>query len=272
MTDDRSLLRATRINPRNRADQVRDGIVELIQSGALEPGAKLPTEPQLGEMFGVGRSAIRSGVQSLVGSGLIEMRPGQGAFVRRVDVSDLVRLASGAVRLEAESAFELHEARAMIEVTSARFAARRRSDADLAAMAGAIDAYAAIAHPDDVEGRVDADIAFHAAMIEAARNRVLVTMLESISGVMREHRIQYILRSLRSERDMVVDEHRGILDAVAAADEAGAVRAIRRHMGLVWSQVRDRVDGAEARSPYEADFLSESGDASPLDVLGGTRR
>lgn len=254
--DDVTISVANRINPRNRADQVRDGIIELIQSGAIEAGTKLPTEPQLGAMFGVGRSAIRSAVQSLVGSGLVEMRPGQGAFVRRIDVAELIRLASGVVRLEADSAFELHEARAMIELTAARLAAKRRSDADLQAMSDAIDAYARIEDPDDIEGRVDADIAFHAAIIQAARNRVVVTMLESISGVIRDHRIQYILRSVKAERDMVVDEHRGILAAIAAADEAEAVRSVRRHMRLIWTQVRQRVDHPEARSPFEEDFLA----------------
>ena len=261
-SDDVAFPLANRINPRNRADQVREGIIELIQSGAIEVGAKLPTEPQLGAMFGVGRSAIRSAVQSLVGSGLVEMRPGQGAFVRRFDISGLVRLASGILQLEAESAFELHEARAMIELTAARLAAKRRSDADLRAMSDAIDAYARIKDPEDVEGRVDADIAFHAAMIQAARNRVLVTMLDSISGVIRDHRIQYILRSVKAERDMVVDEHRGILDAIAASDEAQADRCVRRHMRLIWTQVRQRVDHPEARSPFEEDFLAAVDDDS----------
>lgn len=254
--DDLTIPQPIRINPRNRADQVRDGIIELIRSGAIQAGDKLPTEPQLGEMFGVGRSAIRSAVQSLVGSGLVEMRPGQGAYVRRIDIAELVRLATGVVQLEAESAFELHEARAMIELTAARLAAKRRSDADVQAMSDAIDTYARIQDADDIEGRVDADIAFHDAMIQAARNRILVTMLESISGMIRDHRIQYILRSAKEERDMVVDEHRGILAAVAAANEEEAVRRVRRHMRLIWTQVRQRVDHPEARSPFEEDFLA----------------
>jgi DNA-binding FadR family transcriptional regulator len=123
-------------------------------------------------------------------------------------------------------------------------------------MSDAIDAYARVQDAGDVEGQVDADIAFHAAMIQATRNRVLVTMLESISGVVREHRLQYILRAKQEERDMVVDEHRGILDAIAASDDAEAVRRVRRHMRLVWTQVRERVDHPEERSPYEDDFLA----------------
>jgi DNA-binding FadR family transcriptional regulator len=150
----------------------------------------------------------------------------------------------------------------MIELTAARLAAKRRSEADLQAMSDAIDTYARIESADDIEGRVDADIAFHAAMIQAARNRILVTMLESISGMVRDHRIQYILRSVKEERDMVVDEHRGILAAVASANEQEAVRRVRRHMRLVWTQVRQRVDHPEARSPFEDDFLAAVDDPS----------
>ena len=87
------------IDARKRADQVRDSLIALIRSGELKDGEKLPTEQQLSAMFGVGRSSIREAVQSLIGLGIIEMRPGRGAYVSRMSLNDLVRMVDGAVRL-----------------------------------------------------------------------------------------------------------------------------------------------------------------------------
>lgn len=247
---------AAPIDARKRADQVRERLVSLIRDGHFREGEKLPTEPQLSQMFGVGRSSIREAVQSLIGTGLIEMRPGQGAFVRRFDVSDIVRLASGIVRLDYGSALELHEARVMLELTAARLAAHRRTDADLILMAESIERYIAAEEVGDIDGMVAEDVTFHAAMVGATRNHVLATMLESISGVMREHRRTYMLNSLDEERGLVVAEHKGILQAVAAGDQAEAVRKVRAHMRLIWNQVRRNLDHAEAARVSEEDLLA----------------
>src|SRR5687767_4941999 len=83
------------IDVRTRADQVRDAIIALIRDGELKEGDKLPTEPQLVEMFGVGRSSVRAAVQSLIGLGIVDMRPGRGAYVRRPSLDDVVRMVNG---------------------------------------------------------------------------------------------------------------------------------------------------------------------------------
>ncbi|HET8524056.1 MAG TPA: GntR family transcriptional regulator, partial [Thermomicrobiales bacterium] len=75
----RGSFAATPVDARKRADQVRDKIVEMIREGYLQEGEKLPTEPQLSEMFGVGRSSVREAVQALIGLGVVEMRSGRGA-------------------------------------------------------------------------------------------------------------------------------------------------------------------------------------------------
>jgi GntR family transcriptional repressor for pyruvate dehydrogenase complex len=250
------------IDPRKRADQVRDAIVALIRDGRLRPGEKLPTEPRLGAMFGVGRSAVRAAVQSLVGSGVIEMRPGQGAYIRRLDVSDVVRMTGSVVQLDFRSALELHEARASIELTAARLAARRRTKTDLERMRAAIDAYATAEEAGDIEGMVATDIAFHAALIGGARNRVLATMLDSISEILHEHRRQYILHADQTARGLVVSEHRGIYEAIAAADRAEAIDRVRRHLRLIWTQIRGHVEPPADALP-ERDLLELFADDLP---------
>ena len=227
----------TPIDARKRAEQVRDSLLQLIREGQLKHGDKLPTEPQLSAMFGVGRSSVREAVQSLVGLGIIEMRRGRGAFVSRVSLNDLVRMVDGAVRLEYGAALQLHEVRAMIEITGARLAATRRTDEDLEAMRVAIAEYGS--YPEDApnESLVSSDLAFHRAVIYAAHNEMLNQLLSSISGLLRQHRRQYAAANEPALRSDVVKGHNGILEAIEARDARLAASRMQTHMRSIWTQI-----------------------------------
>ena len=227
------------IDARKRADQVREKLVQLIREGHLREGEKLPTEPQLSAMFGVGRSSIREAVQSLIGLGVIEMRPGRGAYVRRLSLNDLVRMVDGAVRLEYGAALQLHEVRAMIEITAARLAAIRRIDADLARMREAILRYKFAGKSSEPDRLIDADLAFHEAIVVATHNDVLVTVQQSIRGLLREHRRQYGVAGEVDARLLVIAEHEKICAAIAAGDPIRAAKRMQEHMRIIWRQIEE---------------------------------
>jgi GntR family transcriptional repressor for pyruvate dehydrogenase complex len=262
--DDRSRQRAfslTPIDARKRAEQVRDSLLQLIREGQLKHGDKLPTEPQLSAMFGVGRSSVREAVQSLVGLGIIEMRRGRGAFVSRVSLNDLVRMMDGAVRLEYGAALQLHEVRAMIEITGARLAATRRTEEDIAAAQVAIDDYANYPVDAPNEALVSSDLAFHRAVIRAAHNEMLNQLLNSISGLLRQHRRQYAAANEPSLRDDVIKGHTAILSAITDADPRLAALRMQYHMRTIWAQIEalaihedDAVLGGQSYLPmYDED-------------------
>ena len=256
----------TPIDARKRAEQVRDSLLQLIREGQLKHGDKLPTEPQLSAMFGVGRSSVREAVQSLVGLGIIEMRRGRGAFVSRVSLNDLVRMVDGAVRLEYGAALQLHEVRAMIEITGARLAATRRTDEDLEAMRVAIAEYGS--YPEDApnESLVSSDLAFHRAVIYAAHNEMLNQLLSSISGLLRQHRRQYAAANEPALRSDVVKGHNGILEAIEARDARLAASRMQTHMRSIWTQIEqlaihedDAILGGQSYLPMydEVDEIDE---------------
>jgi DNA-binding FadR family transcriptional regulator len=242
----------TPVDSRKRADQVREGITAMIRAGQLQPGDKLPTETQLTEMFGVGRSSVREAVQSLVGLGIVEMRPGRGAFVSRVSVDDLARMFDGAVQLEFGAALQLHEVRAMIETTAARLAAVRRTEADLTAMRRANDDYANQDEHDPEDLLVEADLRFHRSIVEASHNVILAQVMTSISALLKEHRRQYASARERRFRDIVLTEHQAILDAIASGDPAAATEAVQIHMRDIWLQIEHtaRRDGDSSTIAY----------------------
>jgi DNA-binding FadR family transcriptional regulator len=227
----------TPIDARKRAEQVRDSLIALIRDGQLKDGDKLPTEPQLSAMFGVGRSSVREAVQSLVGLGIIEMRPGRGAFVSRVSLNDLVRMVDGAVRLEYSAALQMHEVRAMLEITAARLAATRRTDDDLGQMARAIDAYRQAGSKTPNDELVSSDLAFHRALVVAAHNDMMVQLLNSFSGLLREHRRQYAAATEPAMREEVIRGHEAIVEAIKLGDARAAAARMQSHMRSIWGQI-----------------------------------
>jgi len=247
------------IDPRKRADQVRDRLLEMIRSGAYQEGDQLPTEPQLMEMFGVGRSSVRAAIQALVGLGIVELRPGRGTYVRRISVSDLVNIVQGAFQLDFSSALYLHEVRAMIETTAARLAAYRRSDADLERMQQCIQDYAVAHAAKRSEEAIDADLAFHRTLVEAAGNPVLLSLLDSISGLLKEHRREYGIPGDARGRTRVIMEHDGITEAVAARDAHLAEKRVARHMRMIWDQIEAvSTDRGDAPRPDHPEWFFDS--------------
>lgn len=226
-----------RIDPRKRADQVRERLVELMRNGDFKAGDKLPTEQNLMAMFGVGRSSVRAAIQSLVALGIIELRPGLGSFVRPLSIDDVISLVQGAVQLDYSTALHLHEVRAMLETTAARLAAQRRTPGDLEEMRRQIDRYNVELDAGNLEGSIEADISFHRALVASAKNPVLISLLDSISDVLRDHRRHYGPVGIHPDLAVVTPEHVAIYEAIETRDVGQSVFRVSRHMRNIWNQI-----------------------------------
>ncbi len=110
----------------------------MIQTGQLKPGDKLDSVQQLAENFQVGRAAIREALTALRAMGLIEMKQGEGTYVREFDPAMLSFPISAAVLMNKEDVAHLLEVRKLLEVGAAGVAAKRRTDEDLRAMQSAL--------------------------------------------------------------------------------------------------------------------------------------
>lgn len=162
-------------------DQVIDQLRDEIAGGGWPVGAKIPPEPVLSETLGVGRNTVREAVRALTHAGLLESRQGDGTYVRAT--SEL----SGAVRRRLETAelVETLEVRRGLEVEAARLAATRRTDADIAAIAVALARRDAAWAAGEHAAFVEADLAFHTAVVEATHNRVLTDLYHDFSAALR---------------------------------------------------------------------------------------
>jgi DNA-binding FadR family transcriptional regulator len=202
---------------------------EEIISGVHRPDETIETEA-LEQRFGVSRTVIREAFKVLAGKGLVDSRQRRGTFVR--PERDWNKLDPDVLRWRFESADsaadlfdELHEIREMIEPPSARLAAERRAATDVEAAAEALGRMSRTIQVGDVEGFVEADVAFHAALLEASHND-LVGSLSVIIELGLRSRDALVHKSLPPPRREIT-LHRRVLDAVIAREPHEAEEAMR---------------------------------------------
>jgi DNA-binding FadR family transcriptional regulator len=189
---------------------------ELITSGEWPVGFRVPPEPELVRALGVSRNTVREGVRALVHVGMLDPRPGDGTYVR-ADTGLDAALERAARRWGALDALEV---RNMLERDAARLAAKRRDDADLAAIEAALRhrAGAQPASGDDTRAFVDADAAFHQAVVAATHNQVLIELYSRLADPLRAS----VAEVLRASDDALDGAHHALARAIRDADPAAA--------------------------------------------------
>jgi len=215
--------------------QIVEQISGMIREGKLGPGDRLPAERQLAEEFGVSRAAVREALSALGLMGLIEVRPGEGTFVRSATEELLVAPMALLLTMEHAEALglELLEIRVALEAEASRLAAERRTPEDLAAMEAALDR---MVEDLDTGGEgVEADWLLHHAVAAAAGNSVMLQIMRSLQDSMLESLGRYRSALLRipSMGQTLLEEHRGIYEAIRDKDSDLAYTRMRAHIDRV---------------------------------------
>ena len=212
---------------------VVQGIQEMIVSGEIAPGDRLPVEPLLAERFDVSRGSLREGVRALVAMGILETRQGSGTTVTSLDPHLLLRpLVFWAGIQGGESSRDLHVVRRALEVESAATAAARRTDADVDQLTALLDVGEPAVRSIDHEAAMAVDLEFHLRLATISGNPILIALLEALSRpTLRTRMWQSIHRSGRLETTH--HEHHAVLSAVAAGDPISAHAAMHTHLAQV---------------------------------------
>jgi DNA-binding FadR family transcriptional regulator len=212
-------------------------LVADIACGALPEGARLPRELELAESFGVSRGVARECLRSLEERGLVRVKHGSGATVRPASEWDMLNPDVIAAVLGGEQGARLLgdylECRRLLEIEAAGLAARRATQADLVALAEALERMTAAAvqtagGPSAEDRFHDADVAFHRAVIHATGNHALGRMTEPVHRALAAARRPLARPEHRLERSL--PEHRRILAAIADRDPESAREAMRDHL------------------------------------------
>jgi GntR family transcriptional repressor for pyruvate dehydrogenase complex len=224
------------------AAEVARRLVDYLLSGGVEPGCRMPSERQLAEAFGVGRSAVREAIAALTLIGLIEVRHGDGTYLKRPDSSLLPQVVEWGLLLGEQRTIDLVEARQKIEVDIAGLAAQRRTEEDLGDLARILARMEQESRDSTKTAAfVDADVEFHLRLAETARNSALRDVLSSIQALLRA----WIRRVIaEGYRDISYAEHVPIFEAVRARDARRAEDAMDAHMRSAAGRLQATLDRA----------------------------
>ena len=209
-------------------DIVISKIKELINSGVLKPGNRLPAERKLALDFGVGRTHVREALHKLEFYGIIKTLPHSGSVINGLDITTLDGLISDVLKIQNYDFLSLVETRFVLEVNAIRLCAERWDEQDMIALEKAHNNY--IKYFDTPE-RVSHDFAFHRAIAEGCHNPVFKAMLLIITPD--------ILSIYNKERfctpsKILVEEHENMLAAIKSRDGEKAADMMEKHLqGLI---------------------------------------
>jgi GntR family transcriptional regulator, transcriptional repressor for pyruvate dehydrogenase complex len=217
-------------------EQIVQQIEDSITSGELKEGDQLPAERELAQQFGVSRTAVREAVKTLREKGLVEAYPGRGTFITNGTARSIQQTLDRMIRSgQAEGTVHLTEVREILEPEIAALAAQRVDEEMLSAMREAIAVMDAARK--DSEAFIEGDLDFHLALAEAAGNPLILSLIDSIVGLLREQRTRTYFVEGGPERGQY--HHRRILEAIEHRDAVGAREAMRAHLLQVREDSRE---------------------------------
>jgi len=201
-------------------------LLTYFLTGSIKPGERIPSERKLAEALGVGRSVVREALKSLALLGLVEVRQGNGTFLKRADSDLLPEAIEWGLLLGEKRVRDLIEARRHLEVLLAGLAAERRQAADIEALRAEVRRMEkAGGHAERV---IEADLEFHIRVWTAAGNAVLQQTLTSVRALLQVWIRRVYLAETDSRR--TIDEHVPIFEAIERGDPEAAREAMAAHM------------------------------------------
>lgn len=206
---------------RSLVDQALDQLRQRISQGVWAIGERLPTEPELSAELGISRNTVREAMRVLAFSGLIEIRQGDGSYLRSMtDPLGAMKALSHCTLAQAQ------ETRQILEVEASGLAALRRTDADLIALREALKTSAEHYHG-DLEHYISCDLVFHKRLVDAAHNPALSELYQYFSSIVGAQLRQTL--NIQPRRQAVFDLHGALLDAVEQQDPERA-KALSRQL------------------------------------------
>jgi len=219
------------IKPKKIYEEVSEAILGMIKNGTLKPGDKLLPVHQLAEQFQVGRSAVREALSALRAMGLIEMKQGEGTYVKNFTASSLTSSLNSTLLMKQEDIVNLFEVRKVLEVGVVGAAALKRTEENIHNMKHWLDEMQK--GIGDEQAGEKADFHFHMVIAEASHNNILLELMNHVSEMIAEaigETRRIILYGEQTTAERLLEEHRKIYEAVLENDVEAAQQAMQNHL------------------------------------------
>lgn len=196
-------------------DEAIEKIKAMIVSGALRAGDRLPKEADLAAELGLSRSSLREAVRALSLINILDVRRGDGTYVTSLEPAVMLEALSFIVDFHRDaSVLEFLQVRRILEPAATAMAAERVTDAEVTDLRELLDRLGP--HP-EVDDLVASDLEFHRRIAASSGNSVLCSLLDTVSAPTTRARVWRGLTQ-SGARERTLDEHRAIVDALAAHD------------------------------------------------------
>lgn len=220
--------------------EVARKLLDHLLAGQFDPGYRLPSERKLAADLGVGRSVVREALKSLTLLGIVEVRQGDGTFLRSTESDLLPRAIEWGLMLGSRRTRDLIEARRYLEGILAGLAAERRDEEALDALRAQLGTMEGAGK--DAAAFTTADVAFHLRIAEAAGNETLLQVMMSIRTLLQV----WISRTVQDHGDLsaIAAEHAPILDAITRGDVQSARDAMEDHLTRAYERLESTLTEA----------------------------
>lgn len=208
-------------------------LLEYIFSGSIQPGDRLPAERELQEALGVGRSAIREALKVLTVLGILEVKHGDGTYLKSAKSGLLLESIEWGLLLGENKVQDIIEVRKEIEVPIVRLAAERAEDGELEELKEILDKL----EVSTVDDFVELDIAFHIKIAEMSKNTVFIGILSSIQSLLRTW-IKLVIEE-EGETQFSYDFHYNIYQALSNKDPEASMHAMATHLDDATGRILD---------------------------------
>ena len=214
-------------------EEVIEQIKKLIIDGKLQPGDKLMSERELAEKLCVSRASVREAFSALEIMGIIAIHPGEGSFVRQATYEGMLEPLSFLLQRDVDNVMQLLEVRKILEVEIAALAAIRATAEDIEDIRRALNKMVHNVNTGEIGDKADAQ--FHFALVKAAHNPILVTLINTISDLMTKT-LRFSRQKMFLVENMPIilyDAHNLIFEAIVNKDSEQAGKLMYEHLTMV---------------------------------------
>jgi len=193
--------------------EIMEQLKGMITRGVLQPGDKLPSERDMADSLEVSRASVREALTALAVMGILDIRPGEGTFVRQTSDAETFESLSVLLAVEQNSEAQLMEVRQVLETELAALAAMRATEQDLQKIEESLQI---MKSAESIKEAVEADLRFHFAIAEATKNTILLRILNTVADLMHHefHQARESVYANPSQRSQNLREHEAIYSAI----------------------------------------------------------
>ncbi len=215
-------------------EEIVEQLKAMITKGELVPGDKLPSEREMAESLGVSRASVREALTTLEAIGILEIKPGEGTFVRQTSHAETFAPLALVLAVERNGEAQMMEVRRVLETEMAALAAERASNENLGKIEEILDLMKAAR---TIHEAVEADLRFHFAIAEATQNTILLRLMNTVADLMHN--------TFRSKREQlysdipmsqqIIHEHEAIYQAIKNRNSNEARYKMLEHINHIES-------------------------------------